>query len=74
MKLLEEVTTSGNASPYLIAGIYAALGDQDSAFEWLNKAYDQRDIQLVSLKTDPSLDAVRQDARFQELVERVGFL
>jgi tetratricopeptide (TPR) repeat protein len=69
VKLLQEVTA---ASPYAIAGVYAALGDYDSAFEWLNKAYDQRDIQLVSLKTDPSLDSLRKDQRFDELVKRVG--
>ena len=69
VKLLQEVTA---ASPYAIAGVYAALGDYDSAFEWLNKAYDQRDIQLVSLKTDPSLDPMRNDQRFHELVKRVG--
>ena len=68
-KLLEEVTA---ASPYSIAGVYAALGHHDSAFEWLNKAYDQCDIQLVSLKTDPSLDSLRDDRRFHELVKRVG--
>ena len=60
------------ASPYLIAGIYAALGDCDAAFEWLNKAYQQREVHLVSLKVDPSLDGVRQDRRFAALLNRVG--
>jgi TolB-like protein/Tfp pilus assembly protein PilF len=69
LKLLQEITT---ASPYLVAGIYAALGDHDSAFERLNKACEQHDIQLVSLKTDPSLDPLREDQRFQQLVNRVG--
>ena len=67
--LLQEIP---DASPYAIAGVYAALGDHDSAFEWLNDAYDQDDIQLVSLKTDPSLDSLREDQRFQHLVKRVG--
>ena len=69
LKLLEEVMT---ASPYALAGIYAALGDRESAFEWLNTAYDERDVQLVSLKVDPSLDPLRSDERFDELVKRVG--
>jgi hypothetical protein len=56
----------------LVAGINAALGDRDAAFEWLNRAYEQRDVQLVSLKTDPSLDGLRQDPRFADLVKRVG--
>ena len=71
LKLLEEVMTAGTASPYALAGIYAALGDHESAFEWLNTAYDQRDVQVVSLKVDPSLDPVRDDSRFNELVNRV---
>ena len=69
LKLLEEVNL---ASPYLIAGIHAALADRDAAFDRLNEAYDQRDVQLVSLKVDPYLDGLRQDQRFAELVNRVG--
>ena len=52
--------------------IYAALGQRDQAFEWLNKAYDQHDLQLVSLKVDPTLDGLRSDPRFADLVRRVG--
>jgi TolB-like protein/Tfp pilus assembly protein PilF len=70
-ELLEEVTVAGSASPYSIAGIYAALGDRDSAFAWLNKACEQRDVQLVSLKVDPTLNGLRQDQRFQKLVKRI---
>ena len=72
LKLLKEVMMHDTASPYLIAGIHAALGDRNAAFERLNEAYDQRDVQLVSLKVDPSLDGLREDQRFSELVNRVG--
>lgn len=72
VSLLEEVTAAGTASPYSIAGIHAALGETNSAFEWLEKAYLQHDLQLVSLIADPSLDGVRSDPRFGELVRRVG--
>jgi len=72
VSLLEEVIAAGTASQYSIAAVYSALGDRDAAFEWLNKAYEQRDLQMVSLKVDPSLDGVRQDARLAELVNRVG--
>jgi TolB-like protein/Tfp pilus assembly protein PilF len=72
--LLEEViaTDHGDTLSYLIAGIHAALDDRDSAFLWLNRAYDQHDIHLVSLKVDPTLDGVRRDGRFNELGRRVG--
>lgn len=67
LELLEHVTEADTTLPYLIAAIHAALGDSDAAFGWLNKAYEQRDVQLVSLKVDPSLDGVRHDPRFPEL-------
>src|SRR4030095_14751944 len=72
LKLLDEVIAAGTASPYSIAGIYAALGDCDSAFHWLNRAYEQRDVQLVSLKVDPSVNGVHSDPRFRELMTAVG--
>ena len=72
LKLLEEVIAAGTASPYSIAGIYTALHDGDAAFDWLNRAYEQHDVQLVSLKVDPSVDGLRSDPRFKELMTAVG--
>ncbi len=58
---------------YHIAAIYAGMGAKDEAFEWLNKAYQERDIFMgVRLKSDPKLDILRSDRRFQELLLRVG--
>ncbi|HKE55712.1 MAG TPA: tetratricopeptide repeat protein, partial [Pyrinomonadaceae bacterium] len=71
-KLFEELLRTGSASEYLIAGLWAALGEKDKAFASLNEAFNQRDVQLVSLKVDPSLDDLRDDPRFSELVTRVG--
>ena len=76
MKLLDEVSkasaTGTCVSPYSIAGVYAALGQSEPSFEWLNKAYEQHDLQLVSLKVDPTLDRLRSDPRFADLVCHVG--
>ncbi|HKY27012.1 MAG TPA: tetratricopeptide repeat protein [Pyrinomonadaceae bacterium] len=72
IEILDEVIVAGTASPYSIAGIYAALDDSDSAFEWLQKAKEQHDVQLVSLKVDPMLDGLRSDTRFAQLVKHVG--
>lgn len=69
--LLEE-TGDGPASSYSIAGVHAALGDSDKAFEFLRKALDQRDLQMVSLKVDPTLDPLRDDSRFVNLIREVG--
>jgi TolB-like protein/tetratricopeptide (TPR) repeat protein len=72
LKLVGEVIAAGTALAYLIAGVYAALDEVDSAFGWLDKAYEQHDLQLVSLKVDPSLDGLRSDSRFNRLMSAVG--
>jgi len=59
-------------SPYLIAEFYAQLGEENQAFRWLNTAYQERDGDLLGLKTDYSLDSIRSDPRFAELVRKVG--
>jgi len=46
---------------YEVALIYAGLGDKDRAFEWLDRAYEARDMGLVLLKVDPPLDPLRSD-------------
>jgi TolB-like protein/predicted Ser/Thr protein kinase len=59
-------------SAYDIAVLYAALGEKDEAFHWLNAAYEERDYQVEMLRTDFRLDPVRSDPRFAELVRKVG--
>jgi tetratricopeptide (TPR) repeat protein len=59
-------------SPYYIAAIYTALGEKELAFEWLSRACDNRSEGLVWLKVDPLFDALHDDARFAELLARVG--
>jgi tetratricopeptide (TPR) repeat protein len=59
--------------PYLIATVYAGLNNRDKAFEFLEKAYQARALELPSsLRADLRLDSLRADARFQNLVSRVG--
>jgi len=55
-----------------IAALYAALGDKDRAFQWLETAYRERDWHMEALNTDFTLDPLRSDPRFAELVRRVG--
>ncbi len=54
------------------AFIYAALGEKDLAFEWLEKAYQQHDTGMTFLKVEPGLDPLRQDPRFEQMERRVG--
>jgi len=59
-------------SAYGIASIYACLKDIEPAFEWLEKAYAEHDQTLVWLKVHPRLDPLRNDPRFENLLERMN--
>jgi len=56
---------------YQIAEIYADRGESDKAFEWLNRAYDQHDSGLRSLKIDPYLKSLRRDPRYAEFLKKM---
>jgi len=70
---LEELSKRRYVSPYAIAQTYAALGDPDQAFAWLEKAYEDRSNALQLLKVDPRVDRLRSDPRFQDLLRRMNF-
>jgi tetratricopeptide (TPR) repeat protein len=57
---------------FSIARQCALLGEKDEAFEYLNKAFEKHQMQMVMLNVEPSLDALRDDPRFDELVKRTG--
>ncbi|HEY0658126.1 MAG TPA: protein kinase, partial [Pyrinomonadaceae bacterium] len=57
---------------YWVAVVYAALGERDAAFAELEKSYQARDWFLQRLKTDPFMDNLRDDPRFNDLVKRIG--
>jgi adenylate cyclase len=74
-RVLDELTEDSarrHVSAYDFTILYASLGDRDHAFECLEKAYESRSEALVWLKVDPRLDSLRADARFLDLLARVG--
>ena len=56
---------------YQIAEVYAYRGDSDSAFQWLDRAYQQRDSGLRNLKIDPLLKDLRRDPRYADLLRKM---
>jgi TolB-like protein/DNA-binding winged helix-turn-helix (wHTH) protein len=72
IKTLQERRKTSYASAFLIATLYADLGDNDQAFVWLNIAYQEREWRLISLKTEFTFDSLRSDPRFAELMRKVG--
>ena len=74
-KILEEMLASARTkyvSPYDIAVIHAGLGDQDQAFEWLNKAFEEHSAFMVYMSSDPRLLPLRLEPPFQDLLRRMG--
>ena len=59
--------------PYHIALVYAALGDRDACFEWLQRAFQQKDANMAHLAVDPALDPVRSDPRFAGMLAKMKF-
>jgi TolB-like protein len=59
-------------SAYQIAEIYAWRGEPDKAFEWLERAYEQHDGGLGTIKVDPLLKPLWTDARFAAMVKKLG--
>jgi adenylate cyclase len=51
---------------------YIGVGDNDKAFEWLEKSFAAHSPGLVALKVDPVFDPLRSDPRFDSLLRRVG--
>jgi TolB-like protein len=63
----------GDTAPYQYATIYAQWGNQLKALEWLETALRLRDTGLECLKTDPLLDPLRKEPRFQAVMRELKF-
>ena len=70
-RLSPEQLSAGNFMRGL-AVVHAALGDNDTAFAWLDKCYDARAEALCTLRIDPKIDGLRADPRFAALLKKVG--
>lgn len=69
---LEKLSTKQYVSATDLAAVYTALNDKDKAFEWLNKAYDNRSGFLPYLRVDRAYDPLRGDPRFSELLKQLN--
>ncbi len=73
--LQERIQSEGKASftYHGIALIYTALGEKDRAFQCLEKAFQEKETNILFLKTSPEWDLLRPDPRFDALVGRLPF-
>jgi serine/threonine protein kinase/Tfp pilus assembly protein PilF len=67
-----QLSKSRYVDAYMVAAIYAGLGDKDSALGQLNKAYEERSSGMIFVKVDPFFDSLHSDSRFADLLRRIG--
>ncbi len=60
-------------SPYNIARVYGAIDDKQRTLEWLERAYREHNPDLIELTREPSFAGLHSDAKFRELVQRIGW-
>jgi len=71
---LRQLSSRTYVPPYFFATIYAALGERDKAFTWLETAFRERDRYMAWLKVDGAIDPLRSDARLTQLLRQVGLI
>jgi tetratricopeptide (TPR) repeat protein len=70
---LELKSKNSYVSTHVLATIYASLGEKDKAFQYLEKSYEARSLDVSwQLKSDLRIDNLRSDPRFKDLARRVG--
>jgi adenylate cyclase len=70
--LAELIAKNGETAAYQVAEVYAYRNDKDKAFEWLERARQQRDAGLPALRPDTLLTNLHGDPRWDELLHKVG--
>ena len=76
LQILDELTKLAKqkyGAPYFFAGIHIGLGENDRAIEYLEKCYEEHSHWLIYLHIDPSMDSLRENQGFQDLLRRIGF-
>jgi tetratricopeptide (TPR) repeat protein len=71
LQAVHDRARSRYVSPVALTKLYTAIGDANSAFEWLEQAHRERRGWLAYLKVEPALDPLRGDPRFRSFVERM---
>ena len=70
--LAELIAKFGETAAYQIAEVYGYRNDKDHAFEWLERARQQRDAGLPALRPDTLLPNLHDDPRWDALLRRMG--
>ncbi len=68
-----ERTGSSGSPAFCSAMVYAAIGEKEKAFDWLEKSFEAHEIEMIWLKMEPVFKSLADDPRYQSLLDRVGF-
>jgi serine/threonine protein kinase/tetratricopeptide (TPR) repeat protein len=75
LQILDDLTSLAKhkyVAPYFFAGIHIGLGESERAIKFLQKCYEEHSHWLIYLHLDPSMDDLRHNPGFQELLQRIG--
>jgi len=72
LKQMSQESSVGSPAFY-IAMIYAQMREIDTAFKWVDKAYQEHEVEMYWLKVEPPFEPLRSDPRWQEMLDKVGF-
>ena len=70
---LKSLSRQRYVSPACFAVVYIGMGDRNQAFQWIDKAYQEHAPLLARLKSEPLVDSLRSDPRFNRIVARLKF-
>ena len=68
---LKERRARENIWPFLLAKVYCGLGENDKAFAWLEKAVQEHDIYILGIITDETIDDLRDDPRYEDILHQM---
>jgi len=74
LKRLETLSEQRYVSPFEFASMRFALGQTDLAFRWFSRACQDRSFELLYMRVDPRLDAIRSDKRFAAALKQMGLV
>jgi TolB-like protein/tetratricopeptide (TPR) repeat protein len=72
LEALKAKTKDGYVGPHCFARVYSGLSEIDLAFEWLDRAFEEHDVALFTILTDETLEGIRSDPRYPQLLKKMG--
>ncbi len=72
LKEQQTLHENGKEAAYYLAGTYAALGEKKEALDNLQDSYQKREPEMLSIRIDPWLDNLHDQARYRDILAKIG--